>query len=276
MRNNIKQRTISGESGDVRSDTDESWRERLPQILEGYKPEDIWNVDETGCFWKALPDKGLGQMKAECKCGKKSKHRVTIAFFVNAAGESESLPVVIWKSQNPRCFKGVKKESLPICYYSQPKSWMTGDILHDILRSLNCKLKAKGRSILLFMDNAGCHPSDLADKYSNIRVLFLPPNTTSKLQPLDLGIIQNFKLYYRKLLMRFILAKIEECTTASDVVKSLTVLHAIRWIAQAWSQVSSHTIKKCFRKAGILNHSFQVVTSTFKLSPVLQYFQVST
>ena len=60
--------------------------------------------------------------------------------------------------------------------------------------------------------------------------------------------------------MRFILAKIEESTTASDVVKSLTVLHAIRWIAQAWSQVSSHTIQKCFKKAGILNQSLQVVT----------------
>jgi hypothetical protein len=260
VRNNIKQRTVSGESGDVRSDTNESWKERLPQILEGYKAEDIWNVDETGCFWKALPDKGLGQMKAECKGGKKSKHRVTIAFFVNGVGQSEFQPVVIWKSKNPRCFKGVRKESLPVRYYSQPKSWMTGDILHDILGSLNRKLRAKGRSILLFMDNAGCHPTDLEGKYSNIRVLFLPPNTTSKLQPLDLGIIQNFKLYYRKMLMRFILAKIEECTSASDVVKSLTVLHAIRWIAQAWSQVSPEVIKKCFRKAGILNQSLDVVS----------------
>ena len=172
-------------------------------------------------------------MKAECKGGKKSKYRVTIAFFVNGVGQSESQPVVIWKSKNPRCFKGVRKESLPVHYYSQPKSWMTGDILHDILGSLNRKLRAKGRSILLLMDDAGCHPSDLEGKYSNIRVLFLPPNTTSKLQPLDLGIIQNFKLYYRILLMQFILAKIEECTSASDVVKSLTILHAIRWIAQA-------------------------------------------
>lgn len=87
VRNNTKQRTISSESGDVRTDTDESWKERLPQILVGYKAEDIWNVVETGCFWKTLPDKG---MKTEWNGGKKSKHRVTIAFFVNGAGVSES------------------------------------------------------------------------------------------------------------------------------------------------------------------------------------------
>ena len=36
VRNNIKQRTVSGESGDVRSDIDEAWKERLPEILQGY------------------------------------------------------------------------------------------------------------------------------------------------------------------------------------------------------------------------------------------------
>ena len=58
-------------------------------IVEGYNTEDIWNIDETGCFWKALPDKGLGQVKKECKGGKESKLRVTIAFIVNAAGGSQ-------------------------------------------------------------------------------------------------------------------------------------------------------------------------------------------
>ena len=42
--------------------------------------------------------------------------------------------------------------------------------------------------------------------------------------------------------MRFVLARIEECTSASDVVMSLTILHAIRWIAQAWSQVRSEVM----------------------------------
>ena len=139
---------------------------------------------------------------------------MTVAFFVNGAGESESLSIVIWRSKQPLSFRGVKKEDLPVRYSNQPKSWMDGEILHDILVSINRKLKVKGRSVLLLMDNAGCHPPDLVERYSNIKVKSLPPNTTSKLQPLDLGIIQNFKLHYRKLLMRFIVAKIEESTTA--------------------------------------------------------------
>ena len=110
------------------------------------------------------------------------------------------------------------------------------------------------------MDNAGCHPSDLKEKYSNIKIIYLPPNTTSMLQPLDLGIIKNFKVYYRKLLMRYILAKIETCSSASEVLQSVNVLHAIRWVAEAWKNVSETTIKKCFRKAGILRHDFSVVS----------------
>ena len=109
------------------------------------------------------------------------------------------------------------------------------------------------------MDNTGCHPEDVLGIYSNVKVIFLPPNTMSVLQPLDLGIIKNFKVHYRKLLLCHILTKIEECNTASEVVKSVTILNAIRWVAQAWEKVTPETIKKCFRKAGILNKELQLV-----------------
>ena len=89
--------------------------------------------------------------------------------------------------------------------------------------------------------------------------MFVPANTTSVLQPLDLGIIKNFKEWYRKPLFQYILAKIEECSSTSEVTKSLTILHAIRWVAKGWKQVGSDTIKKCFRKAGILTENFEVV-----------------
>ena len=54
-------------------------------------------------------------------------------------------------------------------------------------------------------------------------------------------------------------AQIEACSTANDIIKSVNVLHAIRWVAQGWEKVSSTTIQKCFRKAGILDHDFSVI-----------------
>ena len=53
-------------------------------------------MDETGCFFKALPEKGLAEKKSQARGGKKSKTRLTIiAFFVSAAGEKVIEPIVI-------------------------------------------------------------------------------------------------------------------------------------------------------------------------------------
>ena len=50
-RHNIKQLVVSGESGDVNEETVTAWRERPVTLVRGYSPEDIWNEDETGCFF---------------------------------------------------------------------------------------------------------------------------------------------------------------------------------------------------------------------------------
>ena len=62
----------------------------------------------------------------------KSKLRVTVAFFVNAAGKKEK-PVVIYKSAKPRCFKRIDKQQLPVSYFHQNKAWMSGDIMNSII-----------------------------------------------------------------------------------------------------------------------------------------------
>ena len=89
-RSGIKARSISGEAGDVSQTTVDSWKERLPDILQGWDLENIWNMDETGKFFRALPNKSLAESSRTCTGGKKSKERLTCAFFVNAKGGKEN------------------------------------------------------------------------------------------------------------------------------------------------------------------------------------------
>ena len=46
---------------------------------------------------------------------------------------------------------------------------------------------------------------------------------------------------------------------AGDVWKSINVLQAIRWIAQAWEAMEPSTIVKCFTNAGVLDKERNVV-----------------
>ena len=85
-------------------------------------------------FYRALPDKSLTEVKKGCRGGKKAKERLTISFFVNAGGGREP-PIVIGKSANPRCFKGLMD-----ChnnYYSNSKAWMNTDIMTTNVTKLN-------------------------------------------------------------------------------------------------------------------------------------------
>ena len=68
---------------------------------------------ESGCFFKALLDKGLVEKGEQAKGGEKLKQRLTAAFFVNAPGEKVDQPIVIWKSKLPRCFKKLQDPSRP-------------------------------------------------------------------------------------------------------------------------------------------------------------------
>jgi hypothetical protein len=43
---------MSGERGDVDKNIVENWKEKLPKLCEGYEPKNIFNMDETGVFFK--------------------------------------------------------------------------------------------------------------------------------------------------------------------------------------------------------------------------------
>ena len=157
----------------------------------------------------------------------------------------ESDPVVIRRSRVPRCFESFrdKTKQANVHYFSNPKSLMTSDIMSNILAYSNRQLKSKCRNVLLFLDNAPYHPFDLC--FSSIKVIFLPKSATSWLQLLDAGIMQNFKVKYRKLLFKFVIFRVDKQTTAAEIAKEVDILKTIRWIPEPWVSV-----RKCFQNCG--------------------------
>ncbi|POM68346.1 Tigger transposable elementderived protein 6 [Phytophthora palmivora] len=69
---------------------------------------------------------------------------------------------------------------------------MTTSIYQLWLQELDSSMRAEDRHVLLLVDNASSHTEE-GLTLTNVRVEKLPPNTTSKLQPLDQGIIYCVK-----------------------------------------------------------------------------------
>ena len=89
IRHNINWTKICGESGSVNQMDVDEWLRKLPSIVSGYDPCNIFNMDESGIFYRALPDKRLRVKGEECKGGKRSKERITASFCINMEGEFE-------------------------------------------------------------------------------------------------------------------------------------------------------------------------------------------
>lgn len=237
---------MCGESKDTAQEPVNDFVEKLPEIIAGYKPEDIANCDETALFFRAIPRKTLHKKGEKCYGGKHSKERLSILLCCFADGKFEK-PLVIGKSQNPRCFKSINKRNLPVSWYANKKAWMTATIMEQFLIQLNKKMVIQKRKILLFLDNASSHPNL---KLSNVQLVFLPPNTTSMTQPLDQGIINAIKVQYRKRVLKRLICKMDTATHVSDLVKGVTYLDAISWLKESIDNLKEKVVPNCFRKAG--------------------------
>lgn len=81
---------------------------------------------------------------------------------------------------------------------------MTSDLFFSCLQRFNAYISAtRDKKAILFLFN--CSDHGIVSKlpyFSNVKVLFLPSNKTTKLQLLDAGIIAAMKLYYQSFQMK--------------------------------------------------------------------------
>ena len=97
----------------------------------------------------------------------------------------------------------------------------------------------------------------------------LPANATSKLQPMDQGIINNVKALYRnKVLSKLI------CSLDRGADSTVTLLDALHYINAAWDEIFQTTIRKCFQKCGIGKDSEQCASDTPVQSEIQQQLQL--
>ena len=79
---------------------------------------------------------------------------------------------------------------------------------------------------------------------------FYLKNTTSQLQPCDAGIIRNFKVKYHKQLLKHDISRIDDGKNVSEIIQGVDLLQCMRWVNQAFEQITKNKTKRCFEKCG--------------------------
>lgn len=101
---------------------------------------------------------------------------------------------------------------------------------------------------ILLLDNCPAHAPDLSlvSGDRKIKVYYLPKNTTAKIQPLDQGIITNFKIKYRNELKQ---AVVQDPHNILELLKNINLKTSFYLAGAAWNKVKPTIINNCFIKA---------------------------
>jgi hypothetical protein len=115
----------------------------------------------------------------------------------------------------------------------------------------NNEFRRKNRKIVLLADNCPAHPH--IQDLSNIKLVFLPPNATSVLQPMNMGIIKSIKGYCKRF---FVLQLID--LRERGLHNNVSLLDSISLMKDAWDAVTPATVIDYFRKSGLSSAEFTV------------------
>ncbi|GBO40936.1 hypothetical protein AVEN_17130-1 [Araneus ventricosus] len=79
----------------------------------------------------------------------------------------------------------------------------------------------------------------------NLGAVFCPANTTTKLQPMDQGIIRSFEINYRRQFVHKLVDAIDEGSTLK-----INVLDSMGMTDYTWRNATQKTVQNCFKNAG--------------------------
>ena len=124
-RHNLVSNVLHGEAGSVDTDLIKKGMNEVCKACKKYQPARIFNVDETGLFWKLMPKLSYLSTSENRKTarGTKNMHfndRVSAFMCADADGSAKVDMAIIGKAKNPRCFRD---RDCPLKYFSQANAW---------------------------------------------------------------------------------------------------------------------------------------------------------
>lgn len=137
----LKRVTLHGEANSADQENVQKARENMKHIIAAYSISDVYNQDETGVFWRALPHRSLASGKRAGR--KKDKQRVTASITCNADGTDKRQLFVIGKSKRPRSFPKSFQPARDwnIRYRSNTKAWMLSSEFAEWVLEWNASLQ---------------------------------------------------------------------------------------------------------------------------------------
>lgn len=247
----VRHLTVTGESFSASEKYPEEFEKMVEE--EELSPAAVYNADETDLSFKMLPSKIL-----DAHGCKQPKGRITLMACCNADGTHKLPLLLIGKSQRPPCFQHVQMRTLPVDYHAQKNAWMNSEIFsrwfHDTfvpsVKKQLTQMKLPLRAILLIDNAPGHHPSDKALVSGDIRAVFLPPNVTASIQPMDQGILDTVKRNYRRSLLSCMLLECENQSIEAllRAWKAINMRDVVFQTAESWDIVDRTTIVDSWRK----------------------------
>ena len=141
-----------GESGSVDMEKIEVSLPPIREELDKWAWKYIYNMDETGLFYRMQADNSLATKQLEGQ--KQNKERITIVVCCNGDGFDKVPLWVIGKFLNPRCFKNDNRDNLNCKHRANSNAWMASLFFMEWLKWFDSRLD---RNVLLILDNCTTH-----------------------------------------------------------------------------------------------------------------------
>lgn len=227
---------------------------RQPDFSNGTR---VYNLDETSTTTVQKPPKVLAPKGIRClskvTSGEKGTLCTTCA-IISASGQSLP-PVVVFPRKNFKNYmiKGTPPGTLGL---ATPSGWMNSELFPEVIKHfIKHSSSSMANPSLLILDNHESHLSieslELA-KSNGITILTLPPHSSHKTQPLDVGVFKPFKCFYNATMDSWMM---------SHPGQPVTIYEVGAFIGEAYQKaMTPMTIANAFKKTGIFPFDQTVFT----------------